>query len=384
MTTPEAFTPAMSHQGTDTEALVARLSHQPQTLLRSVITISDPPRPPASPKPRAQDPPPPPNLGALDRLPAELLHEVLLRLDPQSLSRLSRTCRGASALLLLLPDAFPAYARLLAHAGEALAALAGTGLIRVHPVSHLDAALRSWRCGTCDGGGYGAFLFLPACERCCWQCLQYSRDRLVVPPGVACKALGLAPDEVALGGGVPLMRSIPGRYGIRQLHADRPVALVAVAHALELAASRHGGSEAELRGDLLRRGIAGAGAHSVRLLRRLLWDDGYLEGAVLVPDQGSSLVGRYFGMAAVLLPSLSGGAGPEERVEHGCWCRGCEWVYDRRRRLPADVVDRVVRDDPDPDRVMLRMARTAYSTAGFLEHIQHCYGAQELMREPAG
>lgn len=368
----------MSHQGTDTEALVARLSHQPQDLLRSVITISDPPSPPAA-IPHAQGwPPPPPSLGALDMLPAELLHEVLVRLDPQSLARLSRTCRGASALLHL-PDSFAPYARLLAHAGEALAALAGTGLIHVHPISDLDAALRSQACGTC-GGGYGPFLFLPTCERCCWQCLQSSRDRLVVPPGVACKALGLAPDEVARKG-VPLMQSIPGRYGIRQLHADRPVALVAVAQALELAVSRHGGSEAELRGDLLRRGVAGAGAHSARLLRRLLWDDGYLEGAVLVPDQGSSLVGRYFGMAAVLLPSLSG-AGPEEQVEHGRWCRGCAWVYDRRRRLSADVVARVVQTDPDPDRVMLRRARTAYSTAGFVEHVQRCYGAQELMREP--
>lgn len=376
----------MSLQGPDTEALVVRLSHQPQTLFRSVITISDPPRPPAA-IPQAPDPPPPPppNLGALDRLPPELLHEVLLRLDPQSLSRVARTCRGAFALLHLGGSSFPTYRRLLAHAGEALAALARTGLIGVHPVSHLDAALRSQACGTCAGdASYGAFLFLPACERCCWQCMQSSRDRLVVPPGVACKALGLAPDDVAPGGGgVPLMRSIPGRYGIRQLLADRPVALVAVAQALELAASRHGGSEAELRGDLLRRGVAGAGAHSVRLLRRLLWDDGYLEGAVLVPDQGSSLVGRYFGMAAVPLPSLSG-AGTEGRVEHGRWCRGCDWVYDRRRRLPAGVVARVVRDDPDPDRALLRLARTAYSTAGFLEHVQHCYGAQELMREPVG
>lgn len=354
----------MSHQGTEAETLVARLSHQPETLLRSLITISDPPRPPAALQTQNR----PSSLGALDRLPAELLHEVLGHLDVQSLTRLSRTCCRANAFLALVPS----YQHLLRHAPDALAALGGTRLIRRWPLSQLDAALHSQRCGTCPR--YGAFLFLPTCERCCWQCLQFRKERLVVPPGVACKALGLAAGEVQR---LPMVSSIPGRYGTRQLLVDQVMSLVAVAHVMELAVSRYGSAE-RLREALSHQALTGPAAYTARFLQRLLWVDDYFD-TVLVPERGSSLVGRYFGLASVRFPSLT----RPDRVEYGHWCRGCDRVYDQRHRLPADAVAQIMPDDPDPDRVLLRRARTAYSTTEFLEHIQHCYGAQKLLSEPA-
>ncbi|KAG6354290.1 hypothetical protein INS49_004895 [Diaporthe citri] len=353
----------MSHEGTDTETLVARLSHQPETLLRSLITISDPPRPPVTL--RTQDRPS--SLGALDRLPAELLHEVLGHLDVQSFTRLSRTCSGANTIL----GSNSSYQHLLSHAADALAALSWTELIHRYPLSQLDAVLQSQRCETCPG--YGAFLFLPTCERCCWQCLQFRPERLVVPPGVACKALDLTAEEVQE---LPLMTSIPGRYGTRQLLVDKVMSLVAVAHSMELAVSFYESAE-QLREVLSQQDITGPAAHTARFLQRLLWVDDYFD-AVLVPDRGSSLVGRYFGLASIRFPSLV----RPDRIEYGHWCRGCEWVYDRRDRLPADAVAQIAHADLDPDRVLLRMARTAYSTTGFLEHIHHCYGAQKLLSEP--
>lgn len=329
-----------------------------------MITIRDPPSNPTTLQTQDR----PSSLGALDRLPAELLHEVLAHLDVQSLTRLSRTCYGANAFLGLVPS----YQNLLSHAPDALAALVGTRLIRRYPLSQLDAVLRSGRCGTCPG--YGAFLFLPTCERCCWQCLQFRKERLVVPPGVACKALGLPAGEVQR---LPSLSSIPGRYGTRQLLVDKVMDLVAVAHAMELAVSLHGSAE-RLREALSWQTITGSAAHTARFLQRLLWVDDYFD-TILVPERGSSLVGRYFGLASVRFPSLT----RPDRIEYGHWCRGCEWVYDRRHRLPAEDVAQIVPDDPDPDRVLLRMARTAYSMAGLLEHIQHCYGAQNLLHDSA-
>lgn len=355
----------MSHQGAETDTLIDRLSYQPETLLRSMITIDDPPSLPAALHIEDR----PSSLGALDRLPAELLHEVLGYLDVQSLTRLSCTCRQANAIL----GSLPSYQHLLSHAAGALAALKRTKLIRRYSLSQLDAVLQSQHCETCPG--YGAFLFLLTCERCCWQCLQFRKERLAVPPGVASKALGLTPEEAQQ---LPLMSSIPGRYGTRQLLVDKPMRLVAVAHAMERAISSYGSVE-HLQEALSQTAFTGRAAYTARFLQRLLWVDDYFD-TVLVPDRGSSLVGRYFGLASIRFPSVI----RREEIEYGHWCRGCEWMYDQRHQLPAETVAQIVpADDVDPDRVLLRMARTAYSTNGFVEHIQHCYGAQKLLSEPA-
>lgn len=355
----------MSHQGAETDTLIARLSYQPETLLRSMITINDPPDPPVALQTQDR----PSSLGALDRLPAELIHEVLGHLDVQSLARLSRTCCHANAIL----GSLSSYQHLLSHAADALAALCRTRLIRRHSLSQLDAVLQSQYCETCPG--YGAFLFLPTCERCCWQCLQFRKERLVVPPGVASKALGLTLEDVQQ---LPLMSSVTGRYGTRQLLVDQAMSLVAVAHAMELAISSHGSVE-NLQEALSHQTFTGRAAYTARFLQRLLWVDDYFD-TVLVPDRGSSLVGRYFGLASIRFPSLI----RREQIEYGHWCRGCEWMYDQRHRMLAETVAQIVpADDVDPDRVLLRMARTAYSTTGFVEHIQHCYGAHILLSEPA-
>ncbi|KAH8760417.1 hypothetical protein F5883DRAFT_140185 [Diaporthe sp. PMI_573] len=357
----------MSDQATETEALVARLSHQPETLIQAMITISDPPGPLVTLQIQDRQS----SLGALDGLPPELVHEVLDHLDVRSLTRFSQTCCQAQRVV----GSLSSYRNLLSHAPDALAALSGIKAIHLHSISQLHAVLRSPRCETCPE--YGAFLFLPTCDRACWQCLQFRKERLVVPIGVARKALALTDDPEKF----HMMTSIPGRYGIRQLEygygpLSVPSILVAVAHAMELAISKHGSVE-RLRESLSQQAITGPGAHSAKKLRDLLWFDGYFD-ANLVPDVGSSLVGRYFGRASIRFPSLMG----SDKIEYGHWCRGCQWMDDQRHRLPADVLVQIVPADVDPDRELLRMARIAYSTAGFLEHIQHCYGAQRLKSEP--
>lgn len=353
----------MSRHGNETEALVARLSHQPKIMTQAMVTILDAPGPPVTLNTQNR----PSSIGALDALPAELLHEVLEQLDVLSLTRFSQTCFRAH----FFTGSLSSYQNLLNHAPDALAALSRTQIISRHSISWLHAVLRSQSCETCSG--HGAFLFLPTCSRTCWQCLQFRKERLVVPEGVARKAFGLTEEDQER---FPKMRSIPGRYGIRQLEWGS-ASLVAVADAMELAISKYGSAE-QVQEALAEKPIEGTGTYSARQLRGLLWSEGYFEPN-LVPEVGSSLVGRYFGRASIRFHSLLSSG----EVELGHWCRGCEWTDEQRTRLPADVLAQILPADVDPARQLSRMARTAYAKAEFLEHVQHCYGAQRLLAESA-
>jgi hypothetical protein len=112
-----------------------------------------------------RDPAPNASLGKLDGLPIELLHNIFAMLDLQSLSRITQTClRG-----IVTVQALPGYRDLIRHAPQAVAALGKTRLLGCHSTSELHAALRSTNCSSY--GEYGPFLFMPTCERCCYECL---------------------------------------------------------------------------------------------------------------------------------------------------------------------------------------------------------------------
>lgn len=352
----------MSQRGTETEALVARLSHRPENLIQAMITIGDPPGPLVTLHTQDRLS----SVGALDRLPTEILQELLNHLDVRSLLRFSQTCYRANGLV----GSLSSYRNLLNHAPDALAALSRTKIIHWHSISQLHTVLRSPRCETCPG--YGAFLFLPTCDRVCWQCLQFRKERLVVLRVIAGKALGLTEEDQKL---LPLMRTIPGRYGIRQLEYDQTISpnLVAVVHAMELAISRYGSWE-RVRETLSEQVTTGKGGFSSKQLQALLRSDDYFD-ADLVPRRGTSLVGRYFGRASILFPSLT----RSDQVEYGHWCRGCKWISDQR----DPTIDQIVDDHANPYRELLRMERTAYSLDEFLRHIEHCHGAQTLLSGPS-
>ncbi|KAK0648421.1 hypothetical protein B0T16DRAFT_408167 [Cercophora newfieldiana] len=48
--------------------------------------------------------------------------------------------------------------------------MVATGMIQQHTSLQLHTILRATSCTTCPA--YGPFLFLPTCERCCWQCFR--------------------------------------------------------------------------------------------------------------------------------------------------------------------------------------------------------------------
>lgn len=213
------------------EELIASLSHRPRRRLDSMITIDNPLTAlPVCIEARPEDDRPC-SLGQFDRLPLEILHLILNQLDLHSFAQFSRVAvRGRTTVLSL-----PAYQGLVRHAPQALAALRMTKLMRTHSISHLFAALKSTSCATCPA--YGPYLFLPACERCCWMCHQFNPARRVVTRARARQAFALSPKQVRK---LPVLFSIPGRYGIARDEVLTQHQLVSVSAARDLALSIHG------------------------------------------------------------------------------------------------------------------------------------------------
>lgn len=144
------------------------------------------------------------SLGRLDALPPELVPQIPHPLDFTPLSLLSRVCLRVKAIL----EELPAYKDMMEHAPEVLTALGETRIIHRHPAGLLRQALRSSRCLSC--GAFGAFLFLPTCERACLACLEWNCALRVTMRHVAKECFALTPAQAKQ---IPTMRSIPGRYG---------------------------------------------------------------------------------------------------------------------------------------------------------------------------
>ncbi|KAI0426163.1 F-box domain-containing protein [Xylaria sp. FL1042] len=352
----------MPYQDIPTNVL-SRLSHRPRDLLYSMITIPDPPKPmEATLQSRAS------SLGILDRLPVELLHEVLRSLDFQSTIRFSRVSIQGRNILCSLP----AYRDVIKHAPHALAALSQTKLLHLHSASELHNALRNERCATCPE--YGVYLFLPTCERCCWQCLRSNPTRRVVSPTAAAKTFALSPKMVQQ---LPVMFSIPGTYGVACKSTQKSYRLVSVSAAKELVMSIYGSVGNAIEA-IIRRQPNEQTVSTARYLQAIFSDSTCLD-SLMIPDQGNVGVDRYFGMASIPFPSLT----TPDIVEHGLWCKGCEWTYKqyKDRRLSAYVIANMVPTDCNPDRVLFGMVRRARSRIRLSAHIRYCYGAQQLLAD---
>ncbi|KAI0190383.1 hypothetical protein EV127DRAFT_90271 [Xylaria flabelliformis] len=352
----------MPYQDIPTNVL-SRLSHRPTDLFYSMITIHNPPKPmEANLQNRAS------SVGILDRLPAELLHEVLRSLDFQSTIRFSRVSIQGKNILCSLP----AYRDVMKYAPNALAALSEMKLLHLHSASELHNALRNERCATCPE--YGAYLFLPTCERCCWQCLRSNPTRWVVSPTAAAETFALSPKMVEQ---LPVMLSIPGKYGVFCDPEEKIYYLVSVSAAKELAMSIYGSVGNAIEA-IIRIQPNEQTVSTARYLQVVFSDSTCLD-PLMLPDEGHVGVDRFFGMASIPFPSLT----PPDIVEHGLWCKGCEWTYQQyqSRRLSADVIANMVPTDCNPDHVLFGMVNRARSSIRLSAHIRHCYGAQQLLAD---
>lgn len=352
----------------DTEELLSLLSHtdQSKSLSRTMISICDPPKPMGAWQPQSD----PSSLGVLAILPVELLHELLEKLDFRSITRFSRVSIRARRAV----QSLPAYRDLMSHASHALEALSQTRMVRRHTASQLNDALRTEKCAICSA--FGPYLYLPTCERICWQCLLRNKTLRVISRKTASKAFGLSGAQVRQ---LATILTIPGTYGLSQTPNPYRYKLVSVRAAIELAISVHG-SLNSLTKAVRGRTYTGIRAQEYRHLQVALKlvASGKCDALFTLCGDRNMFWGagdRYFGMASIPLPSLT----RSHLVEDGLFCKGCKWASSQKHRLPDFAMNSMVPPGCDPRWVLYALKRRAYSRAGFLEHIRHCYGANHLI-----
>lgn len=367
----------MSSQRTFSEMLRGELDVPPEFDFGGMIEDLPPARP--STIDRKPDIP---SLGDLKRLPTELLLNTIRVLDFQSLSRLSRT----SLVLKATVEALPAYKEMMQYAPQVLTALGWTRLIRYHSAPLLCQTLREDKCVSCFD--FGAYLFLPTCERACYECLYRNQWLWVTTEHMAKSFFCLTNAQLEK---IPVMYSIPGVYRIADhIHRARVGRFFSVKQVKQLAIDVHGSM------DIMER----------RLPSRLL-ENYTLEGMLMcktlhltpmqppgcdmsrLPDWPSLVVDGFAGMASIRIPLLT-----DAGQDAGRLCRGCKvtQVLYSDNKLPGNVLQRLttpVRDPFDdiseplyePLLPLLAGVSRLRSTAGLLEHMKQCYGMRHLFKE---
>ncbi|KAM0561225.1 hypothetical protein ACHAPJ_003730 [Fusarium lateritium] len=309
------------------------------------------------------------SLGQLDLLPAELLLSVLDLLDFQSLSRLSRVSLLGKGVI----EGLPVYNEVIQHAPEALVTLGKTQLLSCHPATLLHSTLRTSKCVSCFS--FGGFLFLPTFERVCFECLYENQALRMTSPSMAKQCFGLTDHDLEQ---IPVMRSVPGTFGLRFQFAHKEVErLVSVKQAKELAMEIHGSAEklAELRP---RYHPGRTSMKDAAIFRH--FQEASLEppGCDLsrLPRKAEVVEDDFGGMASIRFPYLS-----DAGAEKGLLCQGCLVTYSHYMQgaLPERTLSELVPADVGPYRPLLALLTRLWSTNGFFEHAQQCYGVRRLL-----
>ena len=351
----------------DEEDLISQLSHVPPEADTGMISITNPPSLSQLPHNRES------SAGNLDKLPAELMQYILEQLDFRALSYLSQASLRGHEIV----HANSSYENTMRYAQETLVALSRTKLITYHSVALIRRALFSSECVSCRE--FGAYLFLPTCQRCCWQCLDYNPSLWVTKPTIAAECFSLSHHQLAK---LPKMRVIPGIYNMwhGEKTLKRPTKLISIRDAKKLALEMHG-SQDELRRRM----------HMLADLSPAKEAEySFYQGAPLAALNKDPLdcrrghivkVDPFGGMASIQFPSLSSGD-----ADYGIWCRGCEWVYAARYD-PAfvDEVRSIVPESAECMDYLLGLRRRAKSRPHFItRHIKQCIGIRNLLsREEA-
>ncbi|KAM5341789.1 hypothetical protein ACJ41O_014820 [Fusarium nematophilum] len=308
------------------------------------------------------------SLGPFDSLPAELLFLILNSLDLQSLSRFSRICLNAK----LSVEALPAYAELLQHASQILVALTKTRLIRHHSAELLRQTLRSSRCSSCFA--FAAFLFLPTCERACFECLDMNCALRVMTVRNAKECFHLTEDHLTR---IPIMHSIPGEYQIRTWISRRRVfRLVSLKHVRQLALEVHGSAEKVAEFKPQHPPPSMRDYHKISSFRRFHEAQMEPPGVDLLRVPSAAVVPKddFGGVASMHMGCL----GKDGVVDSGQICRGCALLQSlcTSGQLPVRYLMQFGPRGVDVSRALLAQSSRMYSKECFAGHVKSCFGAR--------
>ncbi|KAI0144185.1 hypothetical protein F4776DRAFT_463781 [Hypoxylon sp. NC0597] len=142
-------------------------------------------------------------LGSLDRLPLELLHDVLLRLDMHSLFKFRQTNLRSRQMV----DSLNQYQMVISHGLNLLCALLRTRLAIGVSLSDFYYALCTKACTLC--GEFAGFISLLTWNRCCFKCLQEAPETQVQTLAAVRKQFHLTKAELDQ---LKSFKTLPGIY----------------------------------------------------------------------------------------------------------------------------------------------------------------------------
>lgn len=175
--------------------------------------------------------PPKAYLGALDRLPLELIHEILPPLDLRTLTDFRHVNRRA----MWLVESIPQYKAIRKHAYNALRGIIYIKAGRWITCEMLYEKLCTAECEEC--GDFGGYLYVLTCKRVCFLCLSEDKRYLPLRYRRATRKFGI---NRAILCTLPSMKSIPGTYSPTQRKFRIRVTLVDSESARRAGIALHG------------------------------------------------------------------------------------------------------------------------------------------------
>lgn len=146
-------------------------------------------------------------LGSLDRLPLELLHDIVLRLDMHAVFKLRQTSLRAREVVQSLPQ----YQPVALHGLRVFRALLRTQLATHISLYDFYDALITKTCTLC--GKFLGFIFLLTWTRCYFHCLLEARETRTQSFASLQKGIRLNGTEK---GHLRTLRTLPGTYSMEE------------------------------------------------------------------------------------------------------------------------------------------------------------------------
>lgn len=261
-------------------------------------------------------------LGSLDRLPLELLIDILDLLDMQSLFQFRQTNLRSRQTV----DSLSQYQRAVSHGLNLFCAMLRTKLATDISLLDFDRALCTKTCVFC--GQFGGFISILAWKRCCFKCLQESPETQVRSLASVERYLCPIIDESRQ---LRSFKSLPGTYSMRQLSQKSHIQMVS------------------------------------------------LDQATMVvnrpPDTLPPIIGHVYqrtkkanSMGSCALPYYDKQTG---KVERGISCAGCQISLERNTYVSSTAgVTRLLHVARDKE----------YAQDGFLNHFRWCQNAQLIWK----
>ena len=264
------------------------------------------------------------SLGDLDRLPLEILREILVDVDLLSLYTVRRVNRSAMHVV----DHLPQRRSIITHCAVALRGIFAIGISSLVTSRDLYRALRTPNCRDCND--FGGYIYLFTCRRVCFVCFTNNIQYLPLNEREAHQSFGLPRGVVR---SLPFrMKSVPGQYADEHAPYSKRQTLLDYEMALGAGIAFHG-SDVNMR----RRNLQNARAQvASRWKRTSDSDSGSAPGRRPAMPSSPSVLLRRDGdwkasnprrfMAVVRAPWIN----PFNQAERGFYCEGCADEYDGR------------------------------------------------------